>query len=581
MALNALTLSVTSGVQGRPFQATINGLTTGRVHVRQNDGSPGFSVVNGQLMSSGLPYKTSTVVLRELEPGVGDGFRDTRIDITATTPTEVRSQALAAVGAGRTLRRFRVDSLRNPDGSYAYTILAQDDLGGTTAVAIGRPTLDFPRIGLIGPSLTAQNTYGATTTPFRVSNTTAGPLIWALAAEHRVDFRTMAKSTGAPYVDGDNQANSGAVQSDYGAQIAALASRMSGVANWVAWYDIGRNDIEVNAATLANLQAWMARDVALLRAAGAKKILLPNLWKKPTSYGGVWASGGAARATTDAFNAWLPTYVAASPDLALIDFVAVATDPASADGNPYAWVWRGGGTHWSAVGAQRAGLQAVLPVLRSLTTGRAYPARPAESLVGPLSGTTGGKTSTTGVVADGWQLTQAAATATVVGSQEVINGETYQVVTVSAATGTGVNGGHVQFQTATASPLPVAAGKKVGFRCKLLISGTNVPYGVIAIMGGATGQGGDATNARASALIPQINIEGSGVIGLPGTDWAATPKMDGTIAQDLWLETSSYVLGATGGSTVSLSIGLLFGPALAAGDTITFKVGQIQTFEVA
>lgn len=578
MALNALTLSVASGIVGRPFRSKINGLTTGKVDVLR--GAPGFGVVNGILRSEALPFTTSRVVLREWEPGVGAGYRDTAFEIAGATQAELLAQVAGSIGPGRALRSSRVVHQRQADGSLTYSLYVENDLGSTVALDVGNPPLNFPRIGLIGPSLTAQNTYGATATPFRVSNTTAGPLIWAMAEEHRVDFRTMAKSTGAPYVDGDNQANSGAVQSDYGAQIAALASRMSGVANWVAWYDIGRNDIEVNAATLADLQAWMARDVALLRAAGAKKILLPNLWKKPTSYGGVWASGGAARATTDAFNAWLPTYIAANPDLLLIDFAAVATDPASADGNPYSWVWRGGGTHWSAIGAQRAGLQAVLPVLRSLTTSRAYPARPAESLVGPLSGTAGGKTSTTGIVADGWQLTQAAATATVVGSQEVINGETYQVVTVSAATGTGVNGGHVQFQTATASPLPVAAGKKVGFRCKLLISGTNVPYGVIAIMGGATGQGGDATNARAAALIPQINIEGSGVIGLPGTDWAATPKMDGSIAQDLWLETSSYVLGATGGSTVSLSIGMLFGPALSAGDTITFKVGQIQTFEV-
>ena len=99
MALNALTLSVTSGVQGRRFQAKINGLTTGKVEVL-NDGSPGFSTVNGNVMSHGLPYATSTVVLREYEPGVGQGYRDTRIDITAATAGQIYNQALSMIGAG-------------------------------------------------------------------------------------------------------------------------------------------------------------------------------------------------------------------------------------------------------------------------------------------------------------------------------------------------------------------------------------------------------------------------------------------------------------------------------------------------
>lgn len=82
MALGNLTLSTTAGVQGRPFQANIIGLTTGRVEVL-GDGSPGFSTVNGRVMSDRLPYPVSTVVLREHEPGVGVGYRDTRIDISA------------------------------------------------------------------------------------------------------------------------------------------------------------------------------------------------------------------------------------------------------------------------------------------------------------------------------------------------------------------------------------------------------------------------------------------------------------------------------------------------------------------
>lgn len=81
MALNALTLSTAAGVQGRPFEATINGLTAGDIEVLV-DGTPGFYAVNGKLYSDDLPLFVNTVVLREREPGVGAGYRDTRIDIT-------------------------------------------------------------------------------------------------------------------------------------------------------------------------------------------------------------------------------------------------------------------------------------------------------------------------------------------------------------------------------------------------------------------------------------------------------------------------------------------------------------------
>lgn len=136
MALGALTLSTTSGVQGRAFQATINGMTTGRVEVL-NDGSPGFSTVNGKVMSNGLPYAANTVVLREYEPGVGAGYRDTRIDITATTETSLRALAIASLSGGRPLVRYRVAGTVQSDGTIIYDLRVEDDLGATTVVAAG------------------------------------------------------------------------------------------------------------------------------------------------------------------------------------------------------------------------------------------------------------------------------------------------------------------------------------------------------------------------------------------------------------------------------------------------------------
>ncbi|TZG25585.1 SGNH/GDSL hydrolase family protein [Sphingomonas montanisoli] len=141
MALGALSLSVTSGVQGRPFQAKINGLTTGKVEVL-NDGAPGFSTVNGNVMSSGLPYPVSTVVLREYEPGVGDGYRDTRIDIQATTQAELDIIAANAVGSDRSVRRARLAGDIS-GGALIWSLLVEDDLGATRSADV----TPFPLLG--------------------------------------------------------------------------------------------------------------------------------------------------------------------------------------------------------------------------------------------------------------------------------------------------------------------------------------------------------------------------------------------------------------------------------------------------
>lgn len=90
MALNALTLAVTKGIVGQPFLSAVNGLTTGRVEVL-NDATPGFSYVNGTVFHPSLPYEDVVVALREYEPGVGSGFRDSRIAIAAARDSVLRA----------------------------------------------------------------------------------------------------------------------------------------------------------------------------------------------------------------------------------------------------------------------------------------------------------------------------------------------------------------------------------------------------------------------------------------------------------------------------------------------------------
>lgn len=85
MALNPLTINVTTGLIGKEFSATISGQSVGStvevVGGGPDSGTPGFSTVNGRVYHPGLPYKVNTLVLRETKGG--EGFRDSRIDVLA------------------------------------------------------------------------------------------------------------------------------------------------------------------------------------------------------------------------------------------------------------------------------------------------------------------------------------------------------------------------------------------------------------------------------------------------------------------------------------------------------------------
>ena len=613
--LNALTASSSTGTVGQAQTINIIGATSGSTIT--GTVPAGMTLNSAARTITGTPTTASTAAISLTETLAGatgsprtssipftvsaasSNLNALAIDRTATnagTPTTINITGATAgstlsgtVPPGMTLNSAARTITGTPSGTSVADISLTETLAGagnsprTTARPFKvRPAmLTLPRLGIIGPSTIAQNNYGASATPWRAGNLSSGPDVWALGKEHIVEFLTEAKTT-APYYGGDNQAVYGATQDQYDAQITALASRMSGVANWGAHYEVGRNDIQNNAATLADLQTWTQRDVGKLRTAGAKFIILSNLWSKTTAWGGVWASGGAARAVVDAYNAWLPTYVAANADLEIVDYASVFIDPGSADKNPFSWVTRnntaGGYTHYSAVGAKRGGEQAVLPALKAFAAPRAYPARPGVSLLADLTGTGGTKTNATGNVADGYDVTQTANTATVVASQETINGETYQVMTISAATGTGANGGQVSMSKV--GGVAVAAGKKVGIRGKAIVPASAIPYGLVLGMGSAAGQGA-ASQSRTFAMIPQTNDDPSTVIAAPSAAWGATPKFDGSTDLELWFESSSYVLGDTGGSTVAVSLSILFGPAASAGDTLTFKIGQLQTFELA
>ncbi|WP_447724620.1 hypothetical protein [Sphingomonas koreensis] len=72
MALNTLTLNADFGYVGRPFSATIVGLSAGStVEAVSRDGAQGFYVLGGKLLNDALPYSFNAVVLRETLAGTG------------------------------------------------------------------------------------------------------------------------------------------------------------------------------------------------------------------------------------------------------------------------------------------------------------------------------------------------------------------------------------------------------------------------------------------------------------------------------------------------------------------------------
>lgn len=253
MALNALTLSVTSGVQGRRFQAKINGLTTGKVEVL-NDGSPGFSTVNGNVMSHGLPYATSTVVLREYEPGVGQGYRDTRIDITAVTAGQIYNQALSMIGAGRTLKSYRVGSERQSDGSVTFKVFAEDDLGATMGLGLGAG-------GGTPPAPVATAVYGITATADGSTGQTYSlpPGTWTGVQWYRQQLATPYVETIIPGATGTSYV---AQAADQGFRLVARGTRNGSAAAFKSYHVVYEPPVVLE--NFQSLTGWAATNGGLI-----------------------------------------------------------------------------------------------------------------------------------------------------------------------------------------------------------------------------------------------------------------------------------------------------------------------------
>jgi hypothetical protein len=133
MALNTLTVTVSSGVIGRPFVTAVNGLTAGSIVEIAEGGATGFGYSNGKLSHRALPYDTQLVILRERLTATGES------KLTFLIVTAVGAYAIAqqAAGMSATARNVRVGGVVQNDGSVVSTLFVEDATGALISAAVG------------------------------------------------------------------------------------------------------------------------------------------------------------------------------------------------------------------------------------------------------------------------------------------------------------------------------------------------------------------------------------------------------------------------------------------------------------
>ncbi|MFC5760508.1 SGNH/GDSL hydrolase family protein [Rhizobium sp. GCM10022189] len=431
-----------------------------------------------------------------------------------------------------------------------------------------------PRIGLVGPSTVEYNHYGAiNNSVYRNYGLASGPFTWALMRDRRAQILIEPKATGN-FIAGDNQGVGGVGGSAYPAQIAAIKTRFAGVPTnkRMIYYDPGRNDL-TDGHDLAYYQTFINRDVADMKAFGFAKILIGMLFNRDPAYGPPWEEGGVARATLAQINNWMTATFGADPDIKLIDFPSALIDPGT--GNPLPGTMRSDYTHLTAKGGDFASV-AVSAALAELCDAVPYPAPGADNLIAPLSGTGGSKTSVTGTVFDDWTAALTVnTTASVVASQVVLDGKSFQRFDISNTTSVPSGGAQLAFTKTT--PIAVPANKKIGQRMRVKIPATNVPYMLFALLG-TSGFSGIPTAARSHAIASIIDETANTPVEAAGTNFSGGFKFDGTKDMDLWIETPNFVQADVAGSSIGLALRLFFGNG-GAGATLRLDVGEIQTFD--
>lgn len=164
MALSPLTISVSSGVQGRSFKSAVSGVTTGNVVEVIPGGSSGFGYSNGFLTHNGLPADTNLAVLRERNPTTGENLT-TNLIITAASAYAVAQKASAL---DATYRTYRIAPVTQGDGSQIWNVFTDGQTGAT---------LNTPVNGAVAPTLGTLTLSGA----LQIGTAASGTIIGATA----------------------------------------------------------------------------------------------------------------------------------------------------------------------------------------------------------------------------------------------------------------------------------------------------------------------------------------------------------------------------------------------------------------
>lgn len=516
--------------------------------------------IEDDLSLAGVPYPLAVEILNSVKSGA------------TTTP-----ERLAAFGvAGPTA--ITLAAQINSRNSSARALIASGFApqaahvikAAITSGAGGGVVLDYPVMFIGGASLEQLGQTGEDAT-YRFGNSPNGPLNWAndLGAARIFDIRSKYLLGTAPYFDTpSNFASAGAGfgiggtrNTSIEAQVPILISAMQAVpvGKRALFFSAGRNNLSDGMLASEYLSRFATELDKLLPVADL--VIVPGLWLRDTSVGGVWASGGSARAALLAINDGLAALCATRGTKCLFVPLIDAVCEATGDRNPKAGYTHTDGTHYVPPGAQATG-KAIRAAILSRFVPQTFPAGLG---IAPSLLTTGGTlTSATGDAPLGYTVRLDGTGPTV--SSAVVNGKRRLSVTPVASQTPVWAGGAIQ--TTSGAEFDVAIGGRYKARCKVVIPPTTVPiapdFFVSEFNGGTVQQ-------RVVALWKMAPGQD---VKVTGATAASMLSLDATEGLTLWLETPEIVVRSTSGAP---KLGLYWRLALQQGEptTVTMDISDV------
>lgn len=317
MPLNALTLSVTAGVQGEPFRSRINGLSAGtEVTLGTRSAVIGGGVLNGILEHPALPFAGQNVFeVIERDPATGETLT-TRLVVTATARAELAGLADTLVGSSA--QRRRIAQVAQGDGSAVATLVAESANGAVFAQALNGVTFNptSRRFAVFGDSRLDQG-YGLNGGSSSVvrQRFARGPQHWISAlSQGRCEFPVAL----------DFAVSGQSIPEAVATMDTDIANAIAGGAGALVWL-CGRNGIAGNLDNTATTLAAEASAIAKLKATGRPVIVIGDWPSAAPTYTYTQELWDVHRALFNARAAY-----ASDPQITYIDGFTLLSDPTSA-----------------------------------------------------------------------------------------------------------------------------------------------------------------------------------------------------------------------------------------------------------